>query len=37
LVFAFVRAEEGQPSTAELCVWDGGEQGHYRVLPEVKE
>lgn len=37
MVFALVRGEDGQPSTARLCVWDGGEQGHYRVLPEVKE
>ncbi len=37
MVFALVQSEEGQPSTAELCVWDGGEQGHYRVLPETKE
>ena len=37
MVFALVRGEDGQPSTAELCVWDGGEQGHYRVLPETKE
>lgn len=35
--FALVRGEEGLPSTAELCAWDGGEQGHYRVLPEMKE
>lgn len=37
MVFAFVRGEDGQPSTARLCAWDGGEQGHYRVLPETKE
>jgi hypothetical protein len=37
MVFAFVRGEEGQPSTAELCTWDGDEHGHYRVLPDMKE
>ena len=29
MIFALVRGEDGQPSTAALCVWDGGEQGHY--------
>ncbi len=37
LIFASVRGEDGQPSTAELCVWDGNEQGHYQVLPDMKE
>ena len=37
MVFALVRGEEGQPSTAELYAWDADKQGHYRVLPEVKE
>jgi UDP-2,3-diacylglucosamine pyrophosphatase LpxH len=37
LTFALVRGDDGQASTAELCVWDGGEQGHYRVLPYMKE
>jgi UDP-2,3-diacylglucosamine pyrophosphatase LpxH len=32
MAFALVRSEDGQPSTASLCVWEGGEQGHYRVL-----
>jgi UDP-2,3-diacylglucosamine pyrophosphatase LpxH len=32
MVFAVVRGEDGQPSTANLCVWEGGEQGHYRIL-----
>jgi len=32
MVFAMVRAEDGQPSVANLCVWEGGEQGHYRIL-----
>lgn len=33
MVFAVVRGEDGQPSTAGLYAWDGGEQGHYRILP----
>lgn len=32
MVFALVQAEDGQPSTASLCAWEGGEQGHYRIL-----
>lgn len=32
MVFALVRGAEGQTSTANLCAWEGGEQGHYRVL-----
>ena len=32
IVFALVRGEDGQPSTASLCAWEDGEQGHYRVL-----
>ena len=32
MVFALARGEDGQPSTANLCAWEGGEQGHYRVL-----
>jgi hypothetical protein len=32
MVFAVVRGEDGQPSTADLCVWEGGEQGHHRIL-----
>lgn len=32
MVFAVVHGEDGQASTANLCVWEGGEQGHYRVL-----
>ena len=32
MVFALAQTEDGQPSTAELCVWEGGERGHYRVL-----
>jgi len=32
MVFAVVRGGDGQPSTASLCVWEGGEQGRYRVL-----
>lgn len=37
MVFALVRGEDGQPSSAELCAWNGGEQGHYHVLPYMKE
>ncbi len=32
LVFAFIRIEEGTPSSANICVWDGGVNGTYRVL-----
>lgn len=32
LVFAFIHAEEGAPSNASLCAWDGGVKGSYRVL-----
>jgi hypothetical protein len=32
MIFALVRAADGQPSTANLCAWEGGEQGHYQVL-----
>ncbi len=31
-VFAFIRSEEGGPSSANLCVWEGGANGTYRVL-----
>jgi len=32
LVFAFISAEEGAPSDASLCSWEGGAKGSYRVL-----
>jgi hypothetical protein len=32
LVFALIRAEEGSPSNANLCVWEGGVKGTYRIL-----
>ncbi len=32
MVFALVRSEDGRPSTASLCAWEGGEQGHYQIL-----
>ena len=32
LVFAFIRTEEGKPSSANLCIWEGGVNGTYRVL-----
>jgi UDP-2,3-diacylglucosamine pyrophosphatase LpxH len=32
LVFALVRAEEESPSNANLCVWEDGVKGTYRVL-----
>jgi hypothetical protein len=32
MVFALVRGGDGQPSTANLCAWEGGEQGHYQIL-----
>ena len=36
-VFALVRADDGGSSDASLYTWEGGEQGYYRVLPQVKE
>jgi UDP-2,3-diacylglucosamine pyrophosphatase LpxH len=32
LVFALIRTEEGAPSSAYLCAWEGGANGTYRVL-----
>jgi UDP-2,3-diacylglucosamine pyrophosphatase LpxH len=32
LVFALIRTEEGAPSSANLCAWEGGVNGSYRVL-----
>jgi UDP-2,3-diacylglucosamine pyrophosphatase LpxH len=32
LTFAFISAEEGAPSGASLCSWEGGAKGSYRVL-----
>ena len=32
LVFALIRAEDGAPSSVNLCVWQGGENGTYHVL-----
>ncbi len=32
MMFALIEAEEGEPSHASLCVWEGGMDGHYRVL-----
>ncbi len=32
LVFALLVSDEGQPSRAQLCVWEGGERGRYRIL-----
>ena len=32
LAFAFISAEEGAPSGASLCAWEGGAKGSYRVL-----
>jgi UDP-2,3-diacylglucosamine pyrophosphatase LpxH len=32
MVFALIEAEEGNPSDASLCAWEGGINGHYRVL-----
>jgi UDP-2,3-diacylglucosamine pyrophosphatase LpxH len=32
LVFAFIRTEEGEPSSASVCVWEGEANGSYRVL-----
>ena len=34
LVFALIRTEEGSPSSVNLCVWQGGENGTYHVLTE---
>ena len=32
LTFAIVNATPGEPSSASLCIWEGGTQGSYRVL-----
>jgi hypothetical protein len=32
LIFALIRAEDGSPSSVNLCVWQGGENGTYHVL-----
>jgi UDP-2,3-diacylglucosamine pyrophosphatase LpxH len=32
LVFAFIHAEDGSPSNATLCAWEGGMNGTYRIL-----
>src|SRR6266704_2347567 len=32
LIFAMVNAADGGPSSASLCLWEGGKNGHYRVL-----
>jgi UDP-2,3-diacylglucosamine pyrophosphatase LpxH len=32
LVFALIRTEERTPSSVNLCVWEGGANGSYRVL-----
>ena len=32
LNFALIRAEDGSPSSVNLCVWQGGENGTYHVL-----
>jgi len=31
-VFAVVNATPGEPSSASLCIWEGGCNGQYRVL-----
>lgn len=31
LTFALIVAEEGSPSQANLCIWEGGKDGHYRI------
>src|SRR6266536_3357272 len=32
LIFALIRAEDGSPSSVNLCVWQGGVKGTYYVL-----
>jgi hypothetical protein len=32
LVFALIRAEDGSPSSVNLCIWQGGVKGTYHVL-----
>lgn len=32
LVFAFISAEDGRPCRADLCAWEGGVNGNYRIL-----
>ena len=31
-VFAFIRAEKGSPSNANLCAWEGGVKETYRIM-----
>lgn len=35
-VFVWISGENGQPSTARLCAWEGGEQGHYRLYEQAQ-
>jgi UDP-2,3-diacylglucosamine pyrophosphatase LpxH len=32
MIFAIVNATTDGPSSANLCIWEGGKNGHYRVL-----
>jgi UDP-2,3-diacylglucosamine pyrophosphatase LpxH len=32
LVFAFIRGKSGEPSRADLCIWEGRVDGNYRTL-----
>jgi UDP-2,3-diacylglucosamine pyrophosphatase LpxH len=39
-VFALIESkdgQDGQPSSAKLCAWEGGTTGHYHILAEGKE
>ena len=31
-LFAWIKAEDGQPATANLCSWEGGSAGNYQIL-----
>jgi UDP-2,3-diacylglucosamine pyrophosphatase LpxH len=35
--FAWIHAETGKPARTQLCVWEGGSNGNYRILHDQKE
>jgi hypothetical protein len=34
--FALISAEDGQSATVQLCIWEGGRQGQYRILGDTE-
>lgn len=36
-VFAWISAQTDQPSTARLCVWEGGSEGNFRIIEQGEE